>query len=77
MNNEEWKANIQEPYKDAWVILKSIQNCGDKDSDEYMRYMEDVGKFREKYEGNEFANRVRGFLLQAIDPIVHANGGNT
>lgn len=73
MTTEKWKADIYDPYVDAWKIIKILQDAYNK-PELFDQYIDEVQRFADAYAGNDFAELLRlKLLLRADDVITRMN----
>lgn len=74
MTDAKFKEVIYGPYLDAWKVIKILQHASDDNPELFLEYMNEVGKFENVYQGNEFAEFLRrAVLLRADDVIAKLN----
>jgi len=76
MEAKKFTEKIYGPYGDAWKVIKILALAEDNSPalDGVLRnYMNEVGNFKEKYEGNQFAELLYSMLLNADDTIMRMN----
>lgn len=76
MESQEFIEKVYGPYGDAWKAVKILAMAEDDNpalDDVLHRYMGEVESFKEKYEGNKFAELLYGMLLTADDTIMGMN----
>lgn len=65
MTDEKFKEKIYGPYREAWKIIKILQEAYQK-PELYLQYMEELKAYSKKYEGNHFAEHLlKDFALHA------------
>lgn len=73
MNEDKFKETIYGPYKEAWKVIKILQEASE-DNPQLCTvlhdYMKEVDEFFQKYEGNEFAMLLRKMMLSADDAVM-------
>ena len=69
MTTEKWKADIYDPYVDAWKIIKILQDAYNK-PELFDQYIDEVQRFADAYAGNEFAELLRKQLLLNADDVI-------
>lgn len=76
MEEKKFKEKIYGPYGEAWKIIKLLSVAED-DNPELQKvlthYIDEVGKFKERYADNEFALALYDLLLQADTKIMRMN----
>lgn len=78
MTDTKFKEVIYGPYLDVWKIIKILQHASDDNPELFLEYMDQVQKFEEAYQGNEFAEFLRrAVLLRADDVIAKMNREST
>ena len=73
MEEQKFKEKIYGPYGEAWKIIKLLSVAEDENPEldkVLFHYMDEVGKFKEKYADNQFALALYDFLLRADDHIM-------
>lgn len=78
MTENRFKEVIYGPYKEAWKVIKILQEATDDNpqlSDVLNHYMKEIDTFTEKYEGNEFAALLRKMMLSADDTVMKIGRG--
>lgn len=74
MNAKEFTEKVYGPYGDAWKVIKILAQAeGPATSEALSSYMDHVGEFKEKYEGNQFAALLYRMLLTADDAVMGMN----
>jgi hypothetical protein len=74
MTNTKFKEVIYGPYLEVWKIIKILQYASDDKPELFLEYMDEVQKFADAYQGNEFADFLRkAVLLRADDVIAKIN----
>lgn len=74
MTDTKFKEVIYGPYLDVWKIIKILQHASDNKPELFLEYMNEVEKFENAYQGNEFAEFLRrAVLLRADDVIAKLN----
>ena len=74
MDEKNFKEKIYGPYTAAWKIIKILQYASDDNPEVFLKYMDEVQKFADAYQGNEFAEFLRkAVLLRADDVIAKLN----
>lgn len=76
MEGSKFTEVIYGPYGDAWKILKILALAEDNNpqlKEVLEHYMKEVGTFQEKYKGNEFAQMLSRFLMDADNVIMRMN----
>lgn len=74
MDKKEWRQKVYGPYLDVWKIIKILQHASDDKPELFLEYMNEVQKFADAYQGNEFADFLRkAVLLRANDVIAKLN----
>ena len=73
MEEQKFKEKVYGPYGEAWKIIKILAAAEDNNPelDNVLRhYMDEVGKFKDKYIDNEFAQGLYKMLLNADSHIM-------
>lgn len=73
MEAKKFTEKIYGPYGDAWKVIKILAQAeaGSPNVAQILyKYMDEVEAFKEKYEGNEFAQGLYKMLLSADDHIM-------
>ena len=73
MEAKKFTEKIYGPYGDAWKVIKILAQAEDgspKLQEVLNDYMDKVQAFKDKYEGNEFAEELYKMLLNADDHIM-------
>lgn len=74
MDRAQWRQKVYGPYMDIWKIIKILQHESDDKPELFLEYMNEVEKFENAYQGNEFAEFLkRAVLLRADDVIAKLN----
>ena len=74
MNRTQWRQKVYGPYIDIWKIIKILQHASNDNPEVFLKYMDEVQKFADAYQGNEFADFLRkAVLLRADDVIAKIN----
>ena len=74
MNRTQWRQKVYGPYMDIWKIIKILQHASNDNPEVFLKYMDEVQKFADAYQGNEFADFLRkAVLLRADDVIAKIN----
>ncbi len=74
MDRAQWRQKVYGPYMDIWKIVKILQHASDDKPELFLEYMNEVEKFENAYQGNEFAEFLRrAVLLRADDVIAKLN----
>lgn len=73
MDNNKWRQKVYGPYSDFWKVIKILQFASDNNPELFTQYMDEVQKFDDAYQGNEFAELLHKVLLRADDLIAKMN----
>jgi len=74
MDRAQWRQKVYGPYMDIWKIIKILQHASNDKPELFLEYMNEVEKFENAYQGNEFAEFLRrAVLLRADDVIAKLN----
>ena len=74
MDNKRFKEEIYNPYQEAWVLVKQLQNMSSTgDHAEWEKWNEETLKFLKKYDDNPFGHAVFRLLTDAGDVIGKMN----
>ena len=79
MEAKKFTEKIYGPYGDAWKIIKLLALAEDdnpKLGEVLNNYMKEVGAYKEKYEGNAFAQELYKLLLRADDTVMRMDREN-
>lgn len=68
MEEQKFKEKVYGPYGEAWKIIKILAAAEDNNPElekVLCHYMDEVGKFKDKYKDNAFAQGLYEMLLNA------------